>query len=33
VALAYGAGGGRWPYRAPAAPVPDLPASPMTLLT
>jgi hypothetical protein len=25
VALAYGAGGGRWPYRAPAAPVPDLP--------
>ncbi len=22
VALAYGAGGGRWPYRAPAAPVP-----------
>ncbi len=27
VALAYGAGGGRWPYRAPAAPVPDLPAA------
>jgi len=26
VALAYGAGGGRWPYRAPAAPVPELPA-------
>ena len=25
VALAYGAGGGRWPYRVPAAPVPELP--------
>lgn len=25
VAYAYGAGGGRWPYRAPAAPVPELP--------
>jgi len=25
VALAYGAGGGRWPYRVPAAPVPALP--------
>ena len=27
VALAYGAGGGRWPYRAPAAPVPELPVA------
>src|SRR5258708_4660081 len=27
VALAYGAGGGRGPYRAPAAPVPELPAA------
>ena len=27
VALAYGAGGGRWPYRVPAAPVPELPAA------
>jgi hypothetical protein len=27
VARAYGAGGGRWPYRAPAAPVPDLPVA------
>ncbi len=27
VARAYGAGGGRWPYRAPAAPVPELPAA------
>ena len=26
VALAYG-GGGRWPYRAPAAPVPELPVA------
>jgi hypothetical protein len=26
-ALAYGAGGGRWPYRAPAAPVPRLPVA------
>jgi len=25
VALAYGAGGGRWPYRVPATPVPELP--------
>ena len=25
VALAYGAGGGRWPYRVPAAPIPELP--------
>jgi hypothetical protein len=25
VALAYGAGGGRWPYRVLAAPVPELP--------
>jgi len=25
VSLAYGAGGGRWPYRVPAAPVPELP--------
>jgi hypothetical protein len=25
VTLAYGAGGGRWPYRVPAAPVPELP--------
>src|SRR6266542_160332 len=25
VALAYGTGGGRWPYRTPAAPVPELP--------
>src|SRR5581483_4941778 len=25
VALAYGAGGGRWPYRVPAAPVPEQP--------
>ena len=25
VALAYGAGGGRWPYRVPATPVPALP--------
>jgi hypothetical protein len=25
VALAYGAGGDRWPYRVPAAPVPELP--------
>ena len=25
VALAYGAGGGRWPYRVRAAPVPELP--------
>jgi hypothetical protein len=27
VAHAYGAGGGRWPYRAPAAPVPELPVA------
>jgi len=27
VASAYGAGGGRWPYRAPAAPVPELPVA------
>lgn len=27
VAWAYGAGGGRWPYRAPSAPVPELPAA------
>jgi hypothetical protein len=27
VARAYGAGGGRWPYRVPAAPVPELPAA------
>ena len=27
VALAYGAGGGRWPYRVPAAPVPELPVA------
>jgi hypothetical protein len=27
VALAYGAGGGRWPYRALAAPVPELPVA------
>jgi hypothetical protein len=27
VASAFGAGGGRWPYRAPAAPVPELPAA------
>ncbi len=27
VAQAYGAGGGRWPYRVPAAPVPELPAA------
>lgn len=27
VALAYGAGGGRWPYRAPAAPIPELPVA------
>ena len=27
VALAYSAGGGRWPYRVPAAPVPDLPVA------
>jgi hypothetical protein len=27
VAQAYGAGGGRWPYRAPAAPVPELPVA------
>jgi hypothetical protein len=25
VTLAYGAGGGRWPYRVPATPVPELP--------
>jgi len=25
VALAYGAGGSRWPYRVPATPVPELP--------
>ena len=25
VSCAYGAGGGRWPYRVPAAPVPELP--------
>lgn len=25
VSRAYGAGGGRWPYRVPAAPVPELP--------
>jgi hypothetical protein len=25
VAFAYGSGGGRWPYRAPVAPVPELP--------
>jgi hypothetical protein len=33
VALAYGAGGGRWPYRAPAAPVPDLPAAEVEALS
>lgn len=27
VALAYGAGGGRWPYRVPAASVPELPVA------
>jgi hypothetical protein len=27
IAQAYGAGGGRWPYRAPAAPVPELPVA------
>ena len=27
VAQAYGAGGGRWPYRIPVAPVPELPAA------
>jgi len=27
VAQAYAAGGGRWPYRAPAAPVPQLPVA------
>ena len=27
VAQAYGTGGGRWPYRVPAAPVPELPAA------
>ena len=27
VAQAYGSGGGRWPYRVPAAPVPELPAA------
>jgi hypothetical protein len=27
VALAYGAGGGRWPYPVPAAPVPELPVA------
>jgi hypothetical protein len=27
VALAYGVGGGRWPYRVPAAPIPDLPVA------
>ena len=27
VAQAYGVGGGRWPYRAPAAPVPELPVA------
>jgi len=27
VALAYGAGGGRWPYRVPATPVPGLPVA------
>ena len=27
VAQAYGTGGGRWPYRIPAAPVPELPAA------
>ena len=27
VAQAHGAGGGRWPYRVPAAPVPELPAA------
>ena len=26
-AQAYGAGGGRWPYRVPVAPVPELPAA------
>jgi len=27
VALAYGTGGGRWPYRVPAAPVPEMPVA------
>lgn len=27
VAQAYGAGGGRWPYRVPVAPVPELPVA------
>lgn len=27
VASAYGSGGGRWPYRIPTAPVPDLPVT------
>ena len=27
VVHAYGAGGGRWPYRAPSAPVPELPVA------
>jgi hypothetical protein len=27
VALAYGAGGGRWPYRVPDAPVPEVPVA------
>ena len=33
VALAYGAGGGRWPYRAPGAPVPELPLAEVDALS